>query len=195
MIFRENTYSVLMVTASREFGSRLSALLPASEYWPAVSAGSGGETRRRLLDASFDIVLINSPLPDESGIRLAEDIEQGGDTGILLFVKNDLYDEIYTKVCEKGIMVLPKPTSGQLVEQAVRLLCTVKERLRSAQDRQATVEDKIREIRIVNRAKWLLIERDKMTEKEAHYCIERNAMNARISRKEAAERIIAKYSD
>ena len=49
------------------------------------------------------------------------------------------------------------------------------------------------DIRTVNRAKWLLIERMKMTEQEAHYFIEKQAMDLRVSRREMAENIIRAY--
>ena len=61
------------------------------------------------------------------------------------------------------------------------------------QAKQATVEEKIKEIRLVNRAKWLLIECLNMTEAEAHRYIEKQAMDLRFSRREAAESIIKTY--
>ena len=54
-------------------------------------------------------------------------------------------------------------------------------------------EEKIKEIRLVNRAKWLLIECLSMTEPEAHRYIEKQAMDLRISKREAAENIIRTY--
>ena len=45
------------------------------------------------------------------------------------------------------------------MSQMLRTLCSVRERLRRAEERQVTVEKKIEEMRLVNRAKWLLIER------------------------------------
>ena len=49
------------------------------------------------------------------------------------------------------------------------------------------------DIRTINRAKWLLIEQLRMTESEAHYYIERQAMDTRLSRREVAENIIRSY--
>ena len=49
------------------------------------------------------------------------------------------------------------------------------------------------DIRTVNRAKWLLIENLGMTEKDAHYYIEKQAMDTRMSRREVAVGIIRTY--
>lgn len=193
MVFQERTYSVLIVTASERFTDSIMPLLPMTDYWPVQTASSVAEARRWLADTEFDIVLINTPLPDDFGMHLAIDICTGSGAGVLLLVKNDHYNEIYSKVVRYGVITLSKPTNRQMVAQNLRILCATRERIRQMQAKQATVEEKIKEIRLVNRAKWLLIECLSMTEAEAHRYIEKQAMDLRISRREAAENIIKTY--
>lgn len=193
MVFQERTYSVLIVTASERFTDSIMPLLPMTDYWPVQTASSVAEARRWLADTEFDIVLINTPLPDDFGMHLAIDICTGSGAGVLLLVKNDHYNEIYSKVVRYGVITLSKPTNRQMVAQNLRILCATRERIRQMQAKQATVEEKIKEIRLVNRAKWLLIECLNMTETEAHRYIEKQAMDLRISRREAAENIIKTY--
>ena len=193
MVFQERTYSVLIVTASERFTDSIMPLLPMTDYWPVQTASSVAEARRWLADTEFDIVLINTPLPDDFGMHLAIDICTGSGAGVLLLVKNDHYNEIYSKVVRYGVITLSKPTNRQMVAQNLRILCATRERMRQMQAKQATVEEKIKEIRLVNRAKWLLIECLNMTEAEAHRYIEKQAMDLRISRREAAENIIKTY--
>ena len=193
MVFQEKTYSVLIVSASDSFTNSVMPLLPMTDYWPVQTASSVAEARRWLADTEFDIVLINTPLPDDFGMHLAIDICTGSGAGVLLLVKNDHYNEIYSKVVRYGVITLSKPTNRQMVAQNLRILCATRERIRQMQAKQATVEEKIKEIRLVNRAKWLLIECLNMTEAEAHRYIEKQAMDLRISRREAAENIIKTY--
>lgn len=193
MVFQERTYSVLIVTASERFTDSIMPLLPMTDYWPVQTASSVAKARRWLADTEFDIVLINTPLPDDFGMHLAIDICTGSGAGVLLLVKNDHYNEIYSKVVRYGVITLSKPTNRQMVAQNLRILCATRERIRQMQAKQATVEEKIKEIRLVNRAKWLLIECLNMTEAEAHRYIEKQAMDLRISRREAAENIIKTY--
>ena len=193
MVFQERTYSVLIVTASERFTDSIMPLLPMTDYWPVQTASSVAEARRWLADTEFDIVLINTPLPDDFGMHLAIDICTGSGAGVLLLVKNDHYNEIYSKVVRYGVITLSKPTNRQMVAQNLRILCATRERIRQMQAKQATVEEKIKESRLVNRAKWLLIECLNMTEAEAHRYIEKQAMDLRISRREAAENIIKTY--
>ena len=112
---------------------------------------------------------------------------------VLLLVKSEQYNDVYAKVVGYGVITLSKPTNRQMVAQNLRILCATRERMRQMQAKQATVEEKIKEIRLVNRAKWLLIECLSMTEPEAHRYIEKQAMDLRISKREAAENIIRTY--
>ena len=55
------------------------------------------------------------------------------------------------------------------------------------------MEEKIAEIRLVNHAKWLLIECLSMTEADAQHYIEKQSMDQRISKRQAAEAVIRTY--
>ena len=193
MVFRERTYSVLIVTASDSFTNNVMPLLPMTDYWPVTTARSVGEARRRIAETAFDIVLINAPLPDDFGMRLAIDICANSGAGVLLMVKTDLFNDIYAKVVNYGVITLSKPTNLQMVTQNLRILCATRERIRQMEAKQATVEEKIEEIRLVNHAKWLLIQCLSMTEPEAHRYIEKQSMDERISKREVAENIIKTY--
>lgn len=179
MVFQERTYSVLLVSASAKFNTAIMPLLPVTDYWPVSVAKSVAEARRFLLDSPCDIVVINSPLPDDSGMGLAMDLCAASGAGVLLLVK--------------GVVTLQKPTSLQMVSQSLRVLCATRERLRQLEAKQVTVQEKIEEIRLVNRAKWLLIENLHLAEPDAHRYVEKQAMDLRISKREAAECIIQSY--
>ena len=194
MIFQERTYAVLIVSSSEKVDQQLRALLPGTEYYPVQSARSVGEARRMLLGASFDLVLINTPLKDDFGTQLAIDVCVDSAAGALLFVKAELFDSVNARVMEYGVVTLSMPTGSALVTQSLRMLCAQRERLRRIEQKQQTVEEKMEEIRLVNHAKWLLIECLSMTEQEAQHYIEKQSMDQRITKRQAAENIIKTYS-
>jgi response regulator NasT len=158
-----------------------------------TKAGSVAEARRRLAGAAFDLILINAPLPDDMGLDFAMEACAESDAGVLLLVRGEVYEDIYYRVLPAGVVALAKPLSAQNLSQSLRILCAVRERLRGMRKHQVTVEERIEEIRLVNRAKWLLIECLHMTEPEAHRYITRQAMEQRVSKKELAESIIRTY--
>ncbi len=195
MVFQEQTYAVLLVSGSEKFSRALVGLLPQTDFWPVTAVRSSGEARRALLGQSFDLVLINAPLTDESGLHLASDLCAGGDAGVLLFVKSEQYEQLCARATPAGVMLLAKPASAQTVLQTLRMLCAVRERLRGMERRQASVEEKIEEIRLVNRAKWALIRCLSLSEEEAHHYIERQAMDTRRSKRAVAENILKTYPE
>ena len=193
MVFQERTYSVLVVSASAAFDRTVSDLLPRNDFFPVNMVKSCGEARRALLDKEYDIVLINAPLQDDFGMRLAIDVCSTSHAGVLLCVKSALYNDVYSKVTPHGVLTLSKPTSLPMITHSLRVLCALRERLRKLEAKQQSVEERMEEIRLVNRAKWLLIERLGMTEAEAHRYIEKQSMDQRIPRRELAENIIKTY--
>ena len=193
MVFQTHTYGVLIVSASDSFNNALTDLLPITDYWPVATVKSPAAARRALAEREYDIPVVNTPLPDEFGSRFAIDVCSSSVAGVLLLVKNDQFDEVYGRVMEHGVLTLAKPTSSQMISQSMRTLCTMRERMRMMEEKQQTIEEKISEIRLVNHAKWLLIECLSMTEAEAQRYIEKKAMDARISKKEMAESVIKTY--
>lgn len=193
MDFTELCYSVLLVSSSQKFNSSLTALLPDDKFRPVSVAHDVSSARRRLLEEEFDIVVINSPLPDDFGTRLALDVCRNGGTGVLLLIKAEHYPDISAQVTAHGVLALSKPTTVQMITQSLTLLCGTRERLRRMEQKTASIEEKMEEIRIVNRAKWLLIDQLKMSETEAHRYIEKQAMDRCVTRRAVAENIISTY--
>ena len=190
MVFLDRTYSVLLVSAAEKFNESLMPLLPGSMYYPVTTVKSVSAAKRRLLEQHYDLVLVNDPLPDDPGVRLAMDACADSPAGVLLFVRRELYDEICDQVSEWGVAVLPKPTNTQAVTWALQILRATRERMRRMEEKQVTLEDKIREMRLINQAKWQLIARKQMTEAEAHRYIEKLSMDTRRSKREVAAEIL-----
>ncbi|MDO5153011.1 MAG: ANTAR domain-containing protein [Eubacteriales bacterium] len=194
MMFSAQTYSVLVVSAAQKFNDILAQMLPGSDYYPVTFVGNVAAARRELIDRAYDFVIVNAPLPDDSGIRLAIDAEDKSGTVVLLLVRSELYEQTSEKVTPQGVFTLAKPTPAQVLQQGLRWMASARERLRRLEKKATTVEEKMEEIRLVNRAKWILIEQLKMTETDAHHHIEKQAMDRCVSRREIALGIIKTYS-
>ncbi len=194
MSLKERVYSVLIVSAAESFNDALSALLPNSKYSPTHFVSNISAAKRVLAERAFDFVIINSPLPDDVGTRYAIDTANSEESVVLLMVRTELQEEIYDKVAEHGVFVLPKPTSKPTMTIALSWLSSAREKLRKTEKKTLSIEEKMEEIRIVNRAKWLLIGELKLDEPEAHRYIEKQAMDRCVSKRVVAEEIIKTYS-
>ncbi|MBR2952905.1 MAG: ANTAR domain-containing protein, partial [Clostridia bacterium] len=77
---------------------------------------------------------------------------------------------------------------------ALSWLSSAREKLRKTEKKTLSIEEKMEEIRIVNRAKWILIRELKLDEPEAHRYIEKQAMDRCISKRIVAVEIIKSYA-
>ena len=194
MELEERVYSVLIVSASEKFQNALRSLLPESAYSPIVTVASVGAAERARNNQDFDFVFVNSPLPDDAGIRFAIDCCRAGGTVVLLFAAAALYDSIQSRVEKHGVFVLPRPVPRDAILRGLNWMTAARERLRSYEKKVQPVEEKMEEIRLVNRAKWLLISELKMSEPDAHHYITRQAMDRCCSKRAVAEEIIRLYT-
>lgn len=193
MIFDGHTYSILLVSASDKINASLTELLPQTYYGQMLTVSSVAAAKRTMLEKTFDFVIVNAPLPDDLGVNFAIDSCNNQSTVVLLLVKAELHEEIHSKVVDFGVFTLPRPTSASMISAAFRWMKASRERLRCLQQRATTLEEKMEEIRIMNRAKWLLIGNLSMTEEDAHHYIEKQAMDKGMTRRKVAEGIIKSY--
>ena len=184
-------YRVAAANAGGRLHSALESLLPENCQLDPP-AESGAALRRMLTGKGGEIVIVNAPLPDESGVELALEVSQSA-AGVLLLVRPDRYEAVCRRVEDQGILTLPKPVTERNLYSAVRLIMATAARLSKLERKNQSLQSKMSDIRTVDRAKWLLIQRHNMTESDAHYYIEKQAMDTRLSRREIAESIIRTY--
>lgn len=190
MSLEKRTYSVLLISAAQKFNSTLSALLSESKYKNIRTVSGISAAKQSISEYTFDFVIINSPLPDDTGIRFAIDSARLPSTVVLILVRAEMRNEIYDKVTPHGVFLLTKPTSKSTVLTALDWLVSARERLRMFEKKTLSIEEKMAEIRLVNQAKWILIDELKIDEPKAHRYIEKQAMDRCITKREVAMQII-----
>ena len=185
--------SVLVVSASQKITDLFNELLPSGTFNPIVSASSCSEAKRVLISAEYDIIVINAPLTDEFGSDFALDLVQDSSSAVLLLASSDIYSEVSNKVESYGVMTLSKPLNRSTLYTAMTLANSTRARLRVMEKKNKSLSAKMGEMRIVNRAKWALIESLGMTEEQAHHYIEKQAMDMRMPKGDIAVNILKTY--
>ena len=159
-------YKILLLSSSPTLNTSLLSLLSGSSYTPIKVLDSAEAARRCLNAEAFDIIIINTPLKDESGLKLAAELCASGSRGILLFVKASHYPKVSSQLSPYGILTLSKPLSKEMILQSLQLLSATLERLSHAENEKAALTAKIEELRIISRAKCVLIDQLRMSETE-----------------------------
>lgn len=186
--------TTLVVSSTQKGSDLLAGLLVECGFFPVSSAKDGSEARRLWAENCFDYVVINAPLRDESGVELAYYIvEQFPTTGVLFLVGGEEAEVAEKRLMKADVFLLEKPLRRQFFAQAVKLLRIAHRKLTGLTSQNAKLQDKIEEIKLVDRAKCALIQYLNMTEAQAHRYLEKQAMDMRKSRLEVAEGILRTY--
>ncbi len=194
MDFKLKHYNLLVVSSSQGFSESMQQLLQQNDRVTVKYVSSVSIAQRSLLERSYDLLIINTPLTDEFGSRFSIDASLKHNAIAMLVVKGDVYEGVYSKVVDHGVYVLPKPISSHQMQRAIEWMCATRERIRVFEKKTVTLEERMSEIRIVNHAKWLLIEKQNMSEADAHRYIEKQAMDKCVSKAEIAKEIIDSYT-
>lgn len=189
----EQAYSVLLVSASEKFNSAIKEYFSIPTFSPVLTAAGLSAAKRAAAQREFDIVIVNSPLSDGNGVDFAVDTAESSGTVVLFLARAEEYDDLCNLLVGHGVFMMQKPLSGSVLQVAGNWLISARERTRKTERKTVTIEQKMNEIRAVNRAKWLLITELKMSEPDAHRYIEKQAMDRCVPRKQVAEEIIRLY--
>lgn len=180
--------NALVVSASRGSDALLEVLCRAG-YDHVQAAASGQEARRLLPECHPQLVLINSPLPDETGMELARIVSEG-DAAAILLVRSENAAEYHAMAASHGIFLLEKPLHAPTLFQALRFVATAQVRVAHLQEQNRRLERRLQEMRLISHAKCLLVEQLHLSEEQAHRFIEKQAMDQRQSRAAIAETIV-----
>ena len=158
--------NILIVSQYDENINNLEQLVKTETGGKVVTVSSGNEARRIISgDTQPELVIINTPLPDEFGQELSVMIAET--TNVILICRNEIAEDISQSTADSGIIVVSRPFSNEVFKDAVRKTgCS---------------------------EMYTLIEYLKFTEPQAHRYIEKQAMNNRQTRREVAEKIIKTY--
>ena len=146
-------------------------------------------------DPSWELVMINIPLPDEQGLELAQYAAENTAAGCIVMVKPELADRIMQRADQSGLIVVRKPFSSQALYQIVRAVDAAIRRSYELYEETVRLERRITEIQTIDKAKFRLMEYREMTEEEAHSYIEQYAMKNRKKKVIAAAEIIEKIEE
>ena len=103
----------LIVSAGNNANEYLARHMADLGYIRPAMAASGGEARRQMDAKDFEVIVINAPLPDEFGTRLAQDICQHSAAGVAKksvhsLLAQDLYKDLRT-IQLHGVAPIPVP--------------------------------------------------------------------------------------
>lgn len=151
--------------------------------------GDFNEARRKINEMRYKIIIVDSG--DGSDSDFAIDVSDTLST-VLLLAPLHLFDQISYRAEPYGVLTLSKPFDSFYFYNMIKIALAVQAKVQRISSQAVKLKEKMEEIRIVNRAKMLLMQNQKMTEQEAHRFIEKEAMDTCTKRITVAQNIIDK---
>ncbi len=185
-----DTHSVLVVTKDIKTSTLISAML-IPPLFDVILAEDFNEARRLCAERVFNIVIVD--FTDGEGTDFAIDISTYMST-ILLLSPTQFFDQISYKVEPYGILTITSPFDQFYFYNMIKIAIAVQYKVQVLSSQTIKLKEKMEEIRLVNRAKMLLMQNQTMSEQEAHRFLEKQAMDRSMKRIAVANEIIKQYS-
>ena len=185
--------SVMIVSKAGKMLDYIKSSLPPEKFSPVHVVSSAVQARQTELRTPVDIVIINTPLPDEFGTKLAQDLSV--ECAVVIIVNPELAERVINKLEPFGIVTLPSKFYKTVFFQTISLLASSVTKMETLRKESETLKSKLREMKTLSKAKSLLISEKGMTEEQAHRYIEKSAMDGSMKKLEIARLIIEELSD
>jgi response regulator NasT len=187
--------SALIVSDTEKETAFFTELLCAASINHIDSTRSVDSAQKLMLLEDFDLVIINAPLRDEGGENFSRCIASKSISQVILLVKNERFNSVLPACEDDGVFVISKPVDQTVFLYALSLAKSAWNRIKRIKNENVQLKQKIDDIRIIDRAKCMLISIMKMNEQEAHKYIEKQAMDIRSTRRIVAEGILKLYEN
>ncbi len=151
---------------------------------------SGAQTRRCIAENDWGLVIVSAPLSDESGADLAQYAVRKPVRACCCWSRKTLPKPCPAPWPTPGVLVLTKPLERTGFLRAARLALATHHRIDALERENRKLRTRLDDLRLISRAKCVLIECCGMTEPEAHAYIEKRAMDTRQTRRDVARELL-----
>ncbi len=186
---------VLLVSPVGSGATALGELLKAEGYACTDAACSAYGAAQKTESGEYDLILINAPLPDETGIELSLRLAKTTRAGVVVIVPQKNADEVSDMLTDHGVLVIAKPLNKHLFHHYLCFIDCFRTRLLSVVRENEELKTMVEDIKMIDRAKLLLVTCLGMSEEQAHRYLEKQAMDQRLSRLEIAKQVIRTYQN
>ncbi|MBO7638525.1 MAG: ANTAR domain-containing protein [Treponema sp.] len=185
----EDTHSVLVVSKDSKLSQSLKAML-LPPVFESTFLSDFNEARRQVSERVYNIIIVD--YAEGEGTNFALDISDSIST-IMILTPSEYFEHVSHRVEICGILTAVSPFDMFYFYNMIKAAIAVQYKSQVLFSKTTQLKDKMEEIKVVNRAKMLLMQNMSMTEQEAHRYLEKEAMDRGKKRIAIAEDIIKTY--
>ena len=184
-----DSHSILVVTKDSKI-SALTSVMLAPPLFETEVINDFNLARRKCSERVYSIIIAD--YAEGEGADFASDVSDSLST-ILLLTPGELFEEVSYRVESRGIITINCPFDQFYFYNMIKAAIAMQYKVQILSSQTTKLKVKMEEIRLVNRAKMLLMQNLNMTEQEAHRHIEKTAMDRSMKKTDVAQELIRTY--
>ncbi|WP_418791615.1 ANTAR domain-containing response regulator [Phosphitispora sp. TUW77] len=186
---------VRVVIADPDAQSRkvLKSILHQGGHLVTGEADDGLSALKLIRTRQPDLVILDARMAFMDGTEFAYIIEEDGLAPVILMTSGDQFIKHNGNNEQQFFAYVIKPVTEQSILPVIDIVIKDFKRIRNLEHEVSRLKDIIETRKLVEKAKGILMDNYKMTEKEAFKRIQKQSMNKRVSMKSVAKAIILAY--
>lgn len=185
----------LLISHSEQSAVSLADLLKNEGYTSVSVSNTAHDSKEIAKNDEFDLICINAPLSDQTGIELSEYFARTTRSSVVIIVAQKNADEVNDLLTEHGVLVIAKPINKHLFHHYLQFTDCFRARMLSFVEENEKLRNMVEDMKVINRAKFLLISCLNMSETQAHRYLEKQAMDLQVSKLQIAKQVIRTYEN
>lgn len=169
----------------------LAALGDAADSATLCSADEQAESEN-LCD--YDAIIVSTPLRSEFGLDFVADASKRSSAPIIVLARADIAGDVQKRLNFTGAFVLEKPFQKSVLRQTIKTAVIAKESINRLLSEKSELSRQLDDMKVIDRAKFCLIQYLNLSEEQAHRHIQKLAMDTRRTQRDIAEDILRTYS-
>ncbi|MBI5599650.1 MAG: response regulator [Deltaproteobacteria bacterium] len=164
-------------------------------YTVASEGADGSEALGICSTYNPDVVIMDIKMPGKDGIEAATEINRHSSVPVVLITGREDEDTV-RRAAEAGVMAyLVKPVREEELFAAIELAISRHGEYLKLRKENVDLKNTIETRKFVEKAKGLLMEKDRITEAEAYSRIRKISMDRRMTMKEVSEIIVSSLKE
>lgn len=185
----------LLISYSQQGAVSLSDLLKTEGYSQVRAVKTCDEAYGVSLDEEYDLVCVNAPVGEDNGIELSRRFAETTRSCVVIIVPQRNADFVNDALTKHGVLVIAKPINKHLFHHYLQFTECFKQRMFRVVEENEKLRHMVEDMKVINRAKLLLITCLNMSEEQAHRYLEKQAMDLRTSKLQVAKQVIKTYEN
>lgn len=182
---------ILIADDETAVAAALAGQLKALGHCVVGEAGTGREAVRLAAEMRPDVVVMDIRMPDGDGIEAAKRMADSAPVPVL-FLSGHFDQDLLEGVVESGgLAYLMKPATSEQLQAALALVRKRFAEMTDLRDQVSRLGEALEARKLIGRAKGLLMDRQGLTEEEAHRQMQKEASRSNTRLVDLAKAILA----